>query len=154
MADLTNAQKKDWAKVLYLKENLTQKEIAQKVCVTEKTIGSWIKGNPKNGEPGWEQLKSSLIVTKDEELRRIYMQINELNTFIFSREEGQRFANSKEADTLTKLTAAARSLETETSIADVIEVAMQVCNFVKKDNLLKAQEMSSYFDAFIKSKMM
>ena len=28
MADLTNAQKKEWAKTLYLKENLTQQEIA------------------------------------------------------------------------------------------------------------------------------
>ena len=27
MADLTNAQKKEWAKTLYLKENLTQQEI-------------------------------------------------------------------------------------------------------------------------------
>ena len=145
MANLSNAQKKDWAKVLYLKENLTQKEIALKVCVTEKTLGIWIKAD------NWEQYKSSLIVTKEQELRRIYMQINELNTFIFNREEGQRFANSKEADTLTKLTAAARSLETETSVADVIEVAMQVCNFIKKDDLLKSQEMSNYFEAYIKS---
>ena len=28
MADLANAQKKEWAKTLYLKENLTQQEIA------------------------------------------------------------------------------------------------------------------------------
>lgn len=147
MADLTNAQKKDWAKVLYLKENLTQKEIAQKVSVTEKTIGKWIESE------NWEQYKSSLIVTKEQELRRIYMQINELNTFIFAREEGQRFANSKEADTLTKLTAATRSLETETSISDVMEVAMKVCDFIKKDDLLKSQEMSNFFDAFIKTKL-
>jgi DNA-binding XRE family transcriptional regulator len=147
MAELSNKQKKDWAKVLYLKENLTQKEIAQKVCVTEKTLSHWIKAD------NWAQYKSSLIVTKEEELRRIYMQINELNTCIFKREEGARFANSKEADTLTKLTAAARSLETETSIADVIEVAMQVCNFIKKDDLIKAQEMSNYFEAFIKTKL-
>lgn len=148
MAELTNKQKKEWAKVLYLKENLIQKEIAQKVCVTEKTLSNWIQAD------NWEQYKSSLIVTKEEELRRIYMQINELNTFIFSREEGQRFANSKEADTLTKLTASARSLETETSVADVIEVAMQVCNFIRKDDLKKAQEMSAFFDAFIKNKLM
>ena len=30
MADLTNAQKKEWAKTLYLKENLTQQEIADR----------------------------------------------------------------------------------------------------------------------------
>ncbi len=147
MALLNNDQKKEWAKMIFLKENLTQKEIAQKVGVTDKTLGKWIN------EGNWNQYKSSIIITKEQELRRIYMQINELNTHIFSREEGSRFANSKEADTLTKLTAAARSLETDTSIADVIEVAMQVCNFIKKDDLLKAQEMSNYFEAFIKTKL-
>lgn len=147
MAELTNRQKQDWAKVLYLKENLNQKEIAQKVGVTEKTMSRWVN------DGNWDMLKSSLIVTKEEELRRIYMQINQLNTHIFSKEEGKQFADSKEADTLTKLTAAARSLETETSIADVIEVAMQVCNFIKKDDLAKAQEFSAVFDAFIKTKL-
>lgn len=147
MAELSIKQKQDWAKVLYLKENLMQKEIAQKVGVTEKTMSKWVN------DGNWEQLKSSIIVTKEEELRRIYMQINQLNTHIFSKEDGQQFASSKEADTLTKLTAAARSLETETSVADVIEVAMQVCNFIKKDDLVKAQELSTIFDSFIKTKL-
>jgi transcriptional regulator with XRE-family HTH domain len=147
MATLTNDQKYEWAKMIFLKENLTQKEIAEKVGVTAKTLGKWI------AQDNWAQYKSSIIITKEQELRRIYMQINELNTYIFSREEGSRFANSKEADTLTKLTAAARSLETDTSVADVIEVAMQVCNFIKKDDLQKAQEVSNYFEAFIKTKL-
>lgn len=144
---LTNTQKREWAELIYLKENLTQKEIAGKVGVTEKTIGKWIQ------DGNWEQYRASIIVTKEQELRRIYLQLNELNTCIFNREEGSRFANNKEADTLVKLTAAARSLETETSVADVIEVCMQVCNFIKKDDLPKAQEISNYFEAFIKTKL-
>ena len=36
MADLTNAQKKEWAKTLYLKENLTQQEIADRVGVSDR----------------------------------------------------------------------------------------------------------------------
>lgn len=147
MADLSNAQKKDWAKVIYLKENLTQKEIAARVGVTEKTLGNWIKAD------NWEQLKSSIIVTKEEELRRIYLQINELNTVIFSREVGARFAKNNEADTLAKLAATARNLETDTSVADVIEVARGVLSFVRKDDLAKAQELSGIFDAFIKTKL-
>lgn len=145
MTKLDNFQKKEWAKVLYLRENLLQKEIAQKVGCTEKTLSIWIKAG------NWDMLKSSIIVTKEEELRRIYLQINELNTHIFSRDEGARFANTKEADTLTKLTAAARCLETDTSIADVIEVCMNVCNFIKKDDLEKSQEISSYFESYIKT---
>lgn len=144
---LTISQKKDWAKVLYLKENITQKEIALRVGVTEKTLGGWIKAE------NWEQLKSSIVVTKEEELRRIYLQINELNTLIFSREVGKRFAIPSEADTLSKLAATSRNLETDTSIAEVIEVARGVLSFVRKDDLAKAQELSKIFDAFIKTKL-
>lgn len=153
MAVLNNDQKKEFAKLIYLKENLTQKEIAIRAGVTEKTIGGWIKGNSKKGDPGWEILKSSIIVTKEEELRRIYLQINELNTLIFSREVGKRFAVSSEADTLAKLAATARNLETDTSVTEVIEVARAVLSFVRKDDLVKAQELSAIFDAFIKTKL-
>lgn len=144
---LTNKQKKEWAKLIYLSENLLQKDIATKVGVTEKTIGGWIK------DENWEALKSSVIITKEQELRRIYMQINELNNHIFSREEGTRFANSKEADTLNKLAATARSLETDTSVAEIIEVAKNFIQFVRREDNEKAKDITKIFDEFIKTKL-
>ena len=44
MADLTIKQKKEWAAMLYLKENLTQVEIAEKTGVSKVTINKWVKG--------------------------------------------------------------------------------------------------------------
>ncbi len=41
MAELSNSQKKEWAKTLYLKERLTQQEIADRVGVTRVTVNSW-----------------------------------------------------------------------------------------------------------------
>lgn len=41
MADLTTQQKKDYARTLYLKDNLTQQEIADKVGVSRKTVNRW-----------------------------------------------------------------------------------------------------------------
>ena len=38
MADLTTQQKKGYARTLYLKDNLTQQEIADKVGVSRNTI--------------------------------------------------------------------------------------------------------------------
>ena len=38
MTDLTNQQKREWAKVLYIREDLTQAEIAEKVGVSRRTI--------------------------------------------------------------------------------------------------------------------
>ena len=137
--------KKDWAKLLFIRENLTQKEIACKVGVAEKTMSKWVNEN------NWEQLRSSVIITKSEELRRIYMQINELNSMIFNRDEGQRFANSKEADTLNKLAATARALETEVAIADIIEVFKRFTEWVRSIDLEKAKEIIRLEDDYIRS---
>ena len=135
--------KKDYAKLLFLRENLTQKEIAAKVGVTEKTIGKWIK------DENWEHLKTSIVITKEEQLRRIYDQIAALNDFILTKEDG-KFANSKEADSLTKLAAAARALETDVALADVIEVAKRFIHFLRMVDIDKAKEVTVLFDAFIK----
>ena len=43
MADLTNKQKKEWAGMLYLKENLTQQEIAEKVGVSRITVNTSVR---------------------------------------------------------------------------------------------------------------
>lgn len=137
--------KKEWAKLLFVRENLTQKEIAGRVGIAEKTMSKWVNDN------NWEQLRSSVIITKSEELRRIYMQINELNTSIFKRDEGARFANSKEADTLNKLAATARALETEVAIADIIEVFKRFSEWLRAVDLDKAKETVRLMDDFIRS---
>ena len=147
MSNLTLQQKKDWAKLLYLKENITQKEIAARVGVTEKTLSKWVN------EGKWDMLKSSVIITKSEELQRIYLQINELNDSIFSRAKGARFASNKEADSLVKLTATARNLETDASVADVIEVFKRFSNWLRAVDLEKAKDLVLFQDAFIKTIM-
>jgi uncharacterized protein YjcR len=143
---MTIAEKKEYAKLLYLKENMTQKEIAERVGVSERTMSKWVK------EGNWEHMKTSIIITKEEQLRRIYDQIAALNDFISNREieEGNKFANSKEADTLNKLAAAARSLETDVALADVIEVAKRLINWLRLIDIAKAQEVTRLFDAYIK----
>ncbi len=142
---LTNQQKKEWAKLIFFNENVTQKEIAERVGVTPKTMCNWIE------EGHWDKLKSSVIVTKSEELSRIYMQINEINTAIFSREKGQRFSTTKEADILAKLTASARNLETETSAAEAIDVFKKFLNWLRLVDLDKAKDLVILQDAFIKT---
>lgn len=142
------SEKKEWARLLYIREStLTQKEIAEKVGVTQKTLNLWI--NKEN----WPKLRQSFIVTKEEQLRRIYMQIDELNTCIYQREEGRRFAVKGEADTLVKLTSAARVLETEASIADIIEVSKRFLSWLKNFDFEKAKEFSALLDGFIRDQI-
>ena len=59
MAQLTSKQKKEWAKVLYVKENLTQKEIADKVGSTRQSVSRWIS------EGKWEELKVGMTLTTE-----------------------------------------------------------------------------------------
>lgn len=143
---MKTSDKKEWAKLLYTREpvKLSQKEVARRVGVSERTMSIWVRNEQ------WDQLRYSIIVTKEEQLRRIYMQIEELNNAIFQREEGARFATSKQADTLSKLTTAAKKLETEASIADVIEVSKRFLNWLRQTDFEKAKELSFLFDAFIK----
>ncbi len=138
--------KKDYAKLLYTVEGVTEgKELAARVGVSQQSISKW-----KN-EGEWELLRASVIVTKESELRRLYMQITELNNHIMSRESGQRFANTKEADTLVKLTSAVRQLETDTSAAEAMEVLKDFVMFIQGEDYQKAKEITNLADAFIKS---
>lgn len=146
-SNITTTQKKDWAKLLFIKDNKTQKEIAQIVSVTEKTLSKWVNDNK------WEALRSSFVITKEQELRRLYIQINELNNFINEKEEGKRFATNQEADILSKLAAAAKNLESETSVADIINVFMDFLDWLQKVDFAKSQEIAEVQDNYIKYKL-
>ena len=140
------AQKKEMAKLLFTRESLSQKEVAERVGVAEKTVSKWVNAN----EGEWKRMRQSIIVTKEEQLRRIYEQIEELNTVISQREPGKRYANSKDADTLAKLTASAKNLESEASISDVFSVMKKFLNWLRQFDFEKARDLSFTIDAFIK----
>lgn len=69
---------KDYAKRLFLEGN-TQKEIARRLGRTEKTIGKWKE------EGKWDELRKSLLITKDNQLTSFYNQLDRLNKEIDSR---------------------------------------------------------------------
>lgn len=148
MADkLTIKQKKDYAKILYVHQRFSQKETAEKVGVSAKTINQWVN------KEHWDTLRVSLVITKEEQLRNIYSQLNELTTFIQEKEEGRRYPNSTEADTISKLSKAAKDLETETGISEIIETFKLFTNWLKAFDLPKAQELMKLQDDFIASRI-
>lgn len=142
---LLKKQEKEFAKSLYIGGGLTQKEIAERVFVTEKTIASWIK------KEKWDSLKKSLLTTKQNQLAFLYDQLDFLNTDIADRDF--KVAVGKEADTIIKLTAAINRLETETSIGDTVEVARNFIEFVRPQDLELAKTITNLFDVFITAKM-
>lgn len=144
---ITNKDKREWAELLYARTMMTQKEIAEKVGVAEKTIVEWKQTY------NWEHLRTSFYITKGQELSRIYQQISNLNTHISQRPEGERFANSREADTIAKLATAARSLENETSVSDIVDVFIAFTNWLRENDFENAKNISDLMDAFIKHKL-
>lgn len=147
MADLTNAQKKEWAKTLYLRENLTQQEIAERVGVSRVTVSNWVRSGK------WEEQKAGLTLTRQEQVANLYRQVAEINRAISARAEGERFPNSKEADILGKLSAAIRNMEQETGIADIISVLTSFVEWLRPLDLDKAKELTRLADAYIKDKL-
>lgn len=147
MAQLTSAQKKEWAKVLYVKENLTQKEIAEKIGSSRQSVNRWAS------EGKWEELKVGLTLTKEEQIKNLYRQVAELNKAILEREDGARFASVSEADTITKLSAAIKKMESDTGIADIVSVGIKFLDWLRKADVDKAKEFAEYWDMFIKDQM-
>jgi len=138
---------RDYARILFVNEFIDQKDIAVRIGVSEKTVSKWaITDN-------WKKLRQSVTITREAQLRNIYEQIDELNTKIRTRPEGERFCDSKESDILSKLTASVRKLESEATISDVVEVSKRMLNWLLKINPDKAKEIGAIFDDYIKEQL-
>lgn len=140
---LTREQKKEYSKTLYLSENLHQKVIAERVGVTEKTLGRWINLG------GWKNLKRSLITTKQNQIALLYDQLEHLNNEIANRES--KVANSKEADIIIKLTGAIERLEVETSVGETVEVSKKLIGLIQQEDLELAKRVTTYCDLLIQN---
>lgn len=147
MAELSREQKKDFAKNLYLNNpNITQKELALRVGVSTVTMSKWVN------EEKWDTLQKSLLLSKSEILADYYEQLREAKESVKMREEGKRFMSSKEADAVVKITAAIKNLETETNIADKVEVGKDFLAFIRKIiPYEESNKTAKLFDTYIKS---
>lgn len=147
MADLSTQQKKDYARTLYLKDNLTQQEIADKVGVSRQTIIRWAAAEK------WEEMKVGLTLGREQQIANLQRQVTELNNLILSRPERQRFATCAEADTLGKLAAAIKKMETEVGITDLVNVGMRFIEWIRPIDLDKAKEVTILWDKFLKDSL-
>ncbi len=146
MTNLTIEQKKDYAKQLFLNDTgITQAEIAEKVGVSKVTICKWVKDGK------WQELQASLLIGKEEQLARLYKQLRLLNDAIENKQD-QKFATSKEADAILKLTVAIKNLETEINIAEKMATGKEFLSFVRKTSDFEiSKAVAKLFNAYIKS---
>lgn len=151
MARMTKEQtekKKEHAKLLYTKENISnQKELAERTGVTEKTVSKWIE------EEGWRKLKRNIILTRDEQMAIMYDELAELNEDIRTKPEGKRFADQKEASVRRQLIKDIKDLETKAMLPEIINSLTQFLDFVRRDNIDNTKLLANYVDQFIKYKL-
>lgn len=147
MAELTAQQKKDYARMLYLKDNLTQQEIAEKVGVSRQSVIRWMKAEK------WEEMKVGVTLSREQQISNLHRQVMELNNVILSRPEGERYATAPEADTLSKLAAAIKKMETDVGIADLVSVGIRFIEWIRPIDLDKAKEVTILWDKFIKDQL-
>jgi len=142
---LTKKKEQDYARVLYTQERLTFVEISERTGVSSKTISKWCK------DLGWDNIRKSLLITKQNQITMLYDQLEWLNIDISSRDV--KCATPKEADTLIKLTAAIKRLEVEISMGEIIEVGRTFIDFVKDVDFNQAKDITKLFDQFIQSRV-
>ena len=133
------------AQLLFIHESLTQKEIAARVGISEVTISKWAnKGK-------WENLKVSITITKEEQLKSLYRQLSAMNNSIAERE--QKYATAAEADIISKIANAISKMETDIGVSDIVGVGKKWLTWLREYDLRKAQEITPLFDAFIKNSL-
>ena len=147
MAELTSRQKKDFAKSIYLGEELTQEEIAERVGVKRQTVSRWIK------EGNWERHKVSITITREEQLKNLYLQLSELNAAINKKPAGERFANAVESDTISKISNAIKKMETDVGLADILSVFKSFVKWLRTYDMVRSKENVPLLDAYVKSKL-
>ncbi len=144
---LKKSEAQEYAKMLFLDttQKLTIKEIAERVGVRPNTVSNWIK------KESWDKLRKSLMVTRQKMISDLYDQLEWLNNDIKTRKT--KVATSKESNTIAVITTSIKRLETETSIAEVYEVATSFLDYLKPQDFNLYKKLIPIFDGFINLKM-
>ena len=148
MADkLQNHQKKEWAKELYIRGDLTQKEIAAKVGITEKTMSNWVSDGK------WDATRKTLLTTKKNQLELLYEMLDLLNQAGVAALKDNDPKTNPDADKIIKITNAIKKLENSTGIGEMIDTLKELISFTIKEDFEAAQLINKWGDLFIKDRL-
>ncbi len=130
------------ARELYVHSQKTQKEIADIVGVSQKTVIEWIRSND------WDDLKASKSVTKGAIIRNYYKAILALQDQINNRNAPENVPTSKEADIMAKIQNNISRLENNQSLADMIDVGEKFIKYLQENSPKDLQLISTLLYGF------
>jgi len=132
---------KAWAKLLYTQHDKTTTEIAQEISTDEASIRNWVN------EGGWDGLKTSLLLSRNAQLKRLYGIMEALHSK--THLEGYEIT-TKEADLFLKYTNAVKNLEGEITTAVIIESCGRFFNWLRQSELNLTIAIMDHFDDYVK----
>lgn len=156
------AKRKDFAKILFVQNYNSATEIAEKLWTKEGqseearkraihagevTVRKWIK------EEAWADLRTSLSITRDSNIKNLYNQLSTITNNIAQRSPEERVATKEEADMMAKIADIIAKLETEIGISEIVNTGMQFLDWIKNHDIGAAKEVCAYWDEFLKFKM-
>ncbi len=138
---------KEWARERYATGKYTQAEVADAVGLSRQTINTMAR------EEKWGERLAGVALTREEIVKGLYRQAQELNDKIMKRPVGQRFPNNAELHLQTQIASNIKKMESEAGIADIISVTTRLINYVRPHDLDIAKEITRWADLFIKESL-
>lgn len=135
-------EKRDYATILAIHEKMTQKEIANRIGISENTISKWAS------EENWERRRKSTMLTREEQISLMLDELEMLNLEI--SESPRKYATKEQAYVRDTLIQNLQKLEIEISATEVYNVATKMISFYRGIDLDKAKRLTDDFDAYIK----
>lgn len=96
-------------------QHVSQKEIAKKVNVSEKTITRWVSSD------GWVEKRAASNVTRDQLINKT---LNLIDSLLSKAIENESDNAAKLADQLSKLAGAIKNLDKQANVVDIVQVFM------------------------------
>jgi transposase len=133
------------AQALFVHSDMKQKEIADKVRVSEKTIGKWIS------EGKWEALKAAKNTTREAIISKKYKLLEGLVDNNLQKQE-QGTLTTGDIDAEHKLSMSIKSLQNEETLSGYIQAFTPFLKYVQEQDPATGKKLAEYSQSFLLSK--
>jgi hypothetical protein len=141
--ELNYNERKEWAKLIYSKQNKTAKDVALEVNIDESQVRLW------EAKEAWESHRAYLLSSKANQLDLLHDQITKLNARLKSEET----PNAKDMDLFIKYSTLAKALEEYPSVSDVIDVFEPFIQWLRKKDQSLTKKLIVHLDAFVRQRI-
>ncbi len=134
---------KQQAENLFLNTEKSQKEIAEQIGISPRTLYRWIQ------QGRWQELKSATRRMPSVLVKNIYSQLDDINYGIAKRERGERHPTKDESLTINRLMNCIGKVQKQTSQGQNIQFMMNFIDYVRPLNDDLAKLLTHYGSAFL-----